>query len=200
MLPFYDMCAEDCRARSYAIGCTPPFEASQRGLLTGYSDAMQFQRMPGWETVRRWNLSIATVLFPLQIIHLIWLTVDVVLPRLFGIPAVFEHLPLARLLLILVDYTEIPALISVSLVYVDSFRRTHRSRDLLYLAFLNVQWLHLFWITDEFVLTTLAGTTATSLVPILAWIAILIDYLEIPVMIELLARVMRRRTAVTPAS
>lgn len=156
---------------------------------------MLFRIMPGWETMRRWNVSIAAVLFPLQIIHLLWLTVDVVLPRLFGIPAVFEHLPLARLLLILVDYTEIPALISVSLVYVDSFRRTYRSRDLLYLAFLNVQWFHLFWITDEFVLTTLAGTTATSLVPILAWIAILVDYLETPIIIDLLARGARRRAS-----
>ncbi len=152
------------------------------------------------DTLRRWNLSIAAVLFPLQVIHLIWLTVDVVFPRLFGIPAVFAELPLARLLLTLVDYTEIPALVSVSLVYVDSFRRTRRTRDLLYLAFLNVQWFHLFWITDEFVLTTLAGTTATALVPLLAWLAIFIDYLELPVMVELVAGTVRRRATAADTS
>lgn len=144
------------------------------------------------ERLRRWNFSIAAVLFPLQVIHLIWLTVDVVFPRLFGVPAVFEQMPLARLLLILVDYTEIPALISVSLVYVDSFRQTRRGRDLLYLGFLNIQWLHLFWITDTFIVATFAGSSPSALHPVVAWVAILIDYLEVPVMIELLRRAARR--------
>lgn len=148
------------------------------------------------ERLRRWNFSIAAILFPLQVVHLLWLTVDVILPRLFGIPAVFEQFPVARILLILVDYTEIPALISTSLVYVDSFRQTRRGRDLLYLGFLNVQWLHLFWITDAFVLAVFAGPTS-ALHPVVAWIAILIDYLEVPVMAELLRRAARRTVATT---
>lgn len=155
------------------------------------------------ERLRRWNFSIAAVLFPLQIIHLLWLTVDVVLPRLFGIPAVFAQFPFARILLVLVDYTEIPALVSTSLVYVDSFRQTRRGRDLLYLGFLNVQWLHLFWITDTFVLAVLTEPSSSvlhsPLHPIAAWVAILIDYLEIPVMAELLARAARRAAAPTPS-
>ncbi|MDP3685286.1 MAG: hypothetical protein Q8R32_00475 [bacterium] len=151
------------------------------------------------ERLRRWNFSIAAVLFPLQIIHLLWLTVDVVLPRLFGIPAVFDHIPLARILLILVDYTEIPALVSTSLVYVDSFRQTRRGRDLLYVGFLNIQWLHLFWITDAFVLTVFAGPSPSALHPVVAWVAILIDYLEVPVMMELLRRAARRTTTTRTA-
>lgn len=152
--------------------------------------------LPSRYTIRRWNFSIAAVLFPLQLVHLLWLTIDVVLPQLFGLPAVFESHPWWRLLLVLVDYTEIPALITTSLVYVDSFRETRRARDLLYLGFLNIQWLHLFWISDEFVLATFAGTTGSALPPLVAWFAILIDYLEIPIIAELLARAARRTARV----
>ena len=55
--------------------------------------------------------------------------------------------------------------------------------------FLNSQWLHIFWITDEYVSAELAGAGAASALPgWLAWVAILIDYLELPVIYDTLKR------------
>jgi hypothetical protein len=88
-----------------------------------------------------------------------------------------------RWLIVLVDYTEIPALLSVSLVYVHELRTRFSWKAVLYLAFLNSQWLHIFWITDEFVVTTNEGG-ATALPTWLAYVAILIDYLEVPVIVD----------------
>jgi hypothetical protein len=119
-------------------------------------------------------------------VHLIWLTVDVVWLRLFGTQLIvltewFEWL------IVLVDYTEIPALISVSLIYIHELRTSFSWKKILYLFFLNIQLLHMFWITDEFVVATLASSA--PLMPAwLAWIAILIDYLELPVMWDTVLR------------
>ncbi|MDO8504157.1 MAG: hypothetical protein Q7S60_05790, partial [bacterium] len=88
------------------------------------------------------------------------------------------HFALLNWLLILVDYTEIPAIISVSLVYIDQIRRKSALKPWLYLAFLNVQWLHIFWITDEFVVETFQFSG------LLWWLAIGIDYLEVPVIFD----------------
>lgn len=123
------------------------------------------------------NLGIATGLFLLQAIHLVWLFGDAIIPRLFGIP-LFDASGVLRLSLIIVDYTEIPALISISLVYWRELKRGFSWRSVWYLVFLQIQWVHLFWITDEFVIGTRAFQSVTF-----AWIAILIDYLEVPVMI-----------------
>ena len=71
---------------------------------------------------------------------------------------------------------------SVSLVYLHALHATGLAlRPVLYLAFLNSQWLHIFWITDEFVVGT---SGAGSLPAWLAYVAILIDYLELPVMVD----------------
>ena len=94
----------------------------------------------------------------------------------------------SRWLIILVDYTEIPALISVSLVYVNDLRKRGASlKPILYLLFLNSQLLHIFWITDEFVVSSGAGETS-SLPVWLAYVAILIDYLELPVIYDTVKR------------
>ena len=61
----------------------------------------------------------------------------------------------------------------------------------LYLLLLNSQWIHLFWITDEVVLENFTGE---ALVPIpfwLAWIAISIDYLELPVMYDTITKTLK---------
>jgi hypothetical protein len=128
------------------------------------------------------NVALAAGLFTLQLIHLVWLTFDPLWGRLFGDPAVAIEKPWNWPLL-LVDYTEIPALVSVSLVYVNELRkRTNVVSSALYLVFLNSQWLHIFWITDEFVVESRDGGTA---LPVwLAYIAILIDYLELPVIVD----------------
>ncbi len=88
------------------------------------------------------NLTIAAGLFVLQLAHLYWLTTHVVLFRLFGIDYFFTHSPLVTFLIILADYTEIPALIATSILYARLFRADGNKKHLLYLVFINSQWIH----------------------------------------------------------
>lgn len=137
------------------------------------------------------NLYVATGLFILQVFHLYWLTTTVVFLRLFSWSA-FSPSPFTQYLLIAVDYTEIPALIGMSLIYINELRKRFRWRGILFLLFLNSQWLHLFWITDEFVMEQFTRHPAShgTILPIwLAWMAIAIDYLELPVMMDTVRRV-----------
>lgn len=130
------------------------------------------------------NVTVAAGLFLLQLIHLYWLTTDVVFQRLFG-DSLFSPDGVLYYLILFVDYTEIPALLGVSLIYLNELRKGFSWKPLLFLLFLNSQWLHIFWITDEFVVNEFTGeTAATSLPAWLAWIAIMIDYLELPVIYD----------------
>lgn len=133
------------------------------------------------------NVTIALGLFLLQIVHLIWLFGAVVWARTFGVP-LFEFNGLWQALIVLVDYTEIPAIFSVSLIYINDLRKDWRGKSALYLFLLLIQLLHIFWITDEFVIQMFTGGSEHMqgmLLPhSIAWIAILIDYLEVPVMID----------------
>jgi hypothetical protein len=131
------------------------------------------------------NIGIAAFLFLLQLVHLYWLTTDVVFLRLFG-ASFFNPPPFWETVILLVDYTEIPALITTSLVYINSLQKKGSNfKDILYLIFLNSQFLHIFWITDEFVVEKFTGVGAGTILPFwLAWVAILIDYLELPVIYE----------------
>lgn len=123
--------------------------------------------------------------FILQLFHLYWLTTDVVIVRLSG-QDYFNWTPFWELLITMVDYAEIPALIGGTILY---------RKNLKYLLLINSQWLHIFWITDEFVLDTLLGKQSASLLPIwLAWIAIAIDYLELPVIFDTIRKTIRART------
>ena len=135
------------------------------------------------------NVAIALVLFVLQLVHLYWLTTNVVALRLFD-QSFFAPSDAVEYAILVVDYTEIPALLSVSLIYVNELRKEGFSwQPVLFLAFLNSQWLHIFWITDEFVVNEFAGQAAqSSLPPWLAWLAILIDYLELPVIWDTVRR------------
>lgn len=131
------------------------------------------------------NIGIAAGLFLFQIIHLVWLFGDVIIPRLGGSP-IFGTSGFWNWALILVDYTEIPALITTSLVYINELRKRFVWKPIWYLVALNIQWVHLFWITDEFVVEAFADPIA---LPVwLAWIAILIDYLEVPVIVATLRK------------
>jgi hypothetical protein len=137
---------------------------------------------------------VATGLFLLQAVHLFWLTSDVVATRLVGQP--FWSLDGALLgFVLIVDYTEIPALLGVSLIYLHELRRRFDRRNLLFLLFLNSQWLHIFWITDEFVVTAMTGEVGIGLPGWLAWVAIAIDYLELPVMVDTVAKLLGRLRA-----
>jgi hypothetical protein len=142
-----------------------------------------------WETFWSWyertyalNISLALGLFLLQLIHLVWLFGEVMWAHLTGTP-LFTFTGIAKVAIVAVDYTEIPALVSVSFIYINELRKKFAVKDLLFLVFLNSQWLHLFWITDEFVVGSLSGEP--NILPLwLAWVAILIDYLELPVMAD----------------
>lgn len=134
-----------------------------------------------------WNAAIALTLFLWQLVHLYWLGADVIADKLFGV-RYFNVTPFWQYLLIIVDYTEIPAIIATTLFYINELRKTFSWRIVALLILLNSQWLHLFWITDEFVVSALRNSPETILPVWLAWFAILIDYLEIPVIIDVLRR------------
>ena len=141
------------------------------------------------------NLSITAGLFALQLAHLYWLTTHVVLFRLFGIDYFFTHSPLVTLLITLADYTEIPAIIATSILYIRLFRSEGRKKHLIYLFLINSQWIHLFWITDEVVLGVFGiGEGIPSWSPLIAWIAIAIDYLELPVIFDTIRAAFKART------
>lgn len=150
----------------------------------------------GWTAFWSWyerhytlNVSIAAGLFLLQLLHLYWLGTDVIAQRAFD-GRLWSPSVGVEWALFAVDYTEIPVLMSVSLVYVNELRKGFGWQPLLLLIFLNTQWLHIFWITDEFVVNKFEGqATASSLPGGLAWAAILIDYLEIPVIYDTMRRV-----------
>ncbi len=129
------------------------------------------------------NLKLTAILFSWQVVHLIWLAAVVVVPELFSRPR--PDLPhWFNLLLAFVDYTEIPALLGISLIYIHELRKKFGWKNFLLLLFLNSQWLHLFWITDEFVINAFTNQFYVNLPLWLAWLAILIDYLELPVMFD----------------
>ncbi|MSU55521.1 MAG: hypothetical protein EXS46_03230 [Candidatus Taylorbacteria bacterium] len=134
---------------------------------------------------KTFNIGLATGLFVLQLFHLYWLTVHVVFFRLFG-ESYFNLTGFWQAILVLVDYTEIPALIVTSLVYVNEFREGRKIRSIIYLFLLNVQWIHLFWITDEVVLEQFTGIAPIILPIWLSWLAIFIDYLELPIIYDTL--------------
>lgn len=133
------------------------------------------------------NTLITSFLFILQLIHLYWLTADVVLFHLFG-RSFFHLTDVWRILVVLVDYTEIPALITTSILYINEHRKNPSLKAVLFLLFINIQWLHLFWITDEFVIEALSNDKLIQIPVWLAWIAVAIDYLELPVIFDTLKK------------
>jgi hypothetical protein len=144
-----------------------------------------------YERHYRLNVTVAAVLFALQLVHLYWLAADVIALRLVD-ESYWSPSAAVQYVILVIDYTEIPALVSVSLVYVNELRKGNWQRPLLFLLLLNSQWLHIFWITDEFVVNEIAGQPDTTSLPAwLAWVAILIDYLELPVIYDTFRRMIR---------
>src|SRR3989344_2531238 len=133
------------------------------------------------------NVGFVAGLFLLQIILLVWLFGEVVAAKLFGTPLFAFH-DAPKIFIILVDYTEIPAIFAIPAVYVNELRKEWNFKSFLYLILLHLQWLHLFWITDEFVIESFIHN-APLLFPVwLAWVAILIDYLELPVIFDTIGK------------
>lgn len=131
----------------------------------------------------RLNIGIAAFLFVWQLIHLLWLTTDVVFERLFSV-VLFNLSDIWKYLIIAIDYIEIPAIIAISLIYINELREKRDAKvNILFLILLNSQWLHLSWITDEFVVARFRGEYPSF--PLwLAWTAIVIDYLELPIIYD----------------
>jgi hypothetical protein len=135
------------------------------------------------------NLKIAFILISLQIIHLYWLTTDVVLLRIFG-ETFFAFPQIPADVFAFIDYIEVPALVSGITFYALSVYNNKKvRRNSLMLVLLAIQVFHIFWITDEIVYDMFFGTVPIAIPVYLAWIAILIDYLEIPVMVDLFKKV-----------
>jgi len=140
------------------------------------------------------NLKITFGLISLQILHLYWLTTDVVLQKIFG--QSFFLVPKSLLpIFVVIDYIEIPALISGIIFYSYSIHKSKSTakKNYLFLGLLGVQVIHIFWITDEVVYISLFDTSFIVFPYLLSWVAILIDYLELPVMVDLFYKVVRKK-------
>ena len=107
-----------------------------------------------WQKYENLSLKIAFVLISLQLVHLYWLTADVVVKRITGESALGLELngPLLAFFIV-IDYIEIPALAAGLTYYGLSLYRHQKSstKNALLLAMLAVQVFHIFWITDEVV-------------------------------------------------
>lgn len=134
------------------------------------------------------NTLFTFVLLSLQLIHLYWLTANVVSIKMFGA----NFLPvgqIAQTLIVFVDYLEIPEIITTNIFY---FNKSLQKLwpNILFIFFINLQLLHLFWITDEFVLGVLQEYQI-SMPEAIVWVAIIIDYLEIPIIVNLAISMLR---------
>lgn len=140
------------------------------------------------------NLKITFFLISLQILHLYWLTTDVVLQKIFG--ESFFIVPKSLLpLFVVIDYIEIPALISAIIFYSYTIRsnKSTAKKNYLFLGMLGVQVIHIFWITDEIVYTNFFNSSLVEIPYALSWIAILIDYLEVPIMVDLFYKIIKKK-------
>lgn len=128
---------------------------------------------------------LTAALFLLQLVHLYWITTNIVFLKVFGHPF-WEPNGFWNTVIALVDYTEIPAILSTSVLYVHQYQRDslRRWQSIAFLTMINSQWLHLFWITDEVIYAQFAGAAAFMIPAWLAWTAISIDYLELPVIYD----------------
>ena len=145
-----------------------------------------------WYRYENLNLKITFVLISLQLLHLYWLTTDVVLQRIYG-KSFFLFPKILLPVFVVIDYIEIPALASGITFYSLSIYKHQKNswKNSLFLAMLAVQVVHIFWITDEIVYDALFETRFVQFPLYVAWIAILIDYLELPVMADLFYKIVK---------
>ncbi len=155
-----------------------------------------------WRAVSDWydrhylaTLVITTAAFVLQIFHLYWLFTAVILKTLTG-ESYFVFPENLTIVYVIADYLEIPALISTTFLYIADLRKGPKTKAILYIFLLNTQWLHLFWITDSIVVQTLSADSVIAWNSAIAWVAILIDYLEVPVILEMLRKIYDERAEI----
>ena len=127
-------------------------------------------------------LWISIVGLAMQIFHLQWLTTDVIMPKLYNI-SIDTSFSYGTVFYLFADIVEIPAIITRSYLYVISLNKKYSSKNLLLLLILNSQWLHIFWITNTFLVNNITESV-TEWNYFLSWVAIAIDFLEIPVLID----------------
>lgn len=128
---------------------------------------------------------LTATLFLLQLVHLYWMMTNIIFFRAFGHPF-WNPSSFWTAVIALVDYTEIPAIISTSILYIHQYQTGQGAKwqNIFFLFLINSQWLHLFWITDEVVVAQFTGAAAIILPAWLSWSAIMIDYLELPVIYD----------------
>jgi len=138
----------------------------------------------------KFNLYLVTGLFVWQLVHLYWMAADVIGLRLLGYE-LWHVGKIGNLIISVADYVEIPAIILSSIFYINEFQKEFslrqnwaRWKNILLLFLINSQWLHLFWITDEVVVAQFTGIAPIILPIWLSWFAIMIDYLELPVIYD----------------
>ena len=131
----------------------------------------------------KWNNALTrftAVLISTQIIHLIWLTYVATIP--FFLFHEIWYFP-ENFIFAIVDYLEIPALILASLYYMANFSK----RSTLYLVLISLQFLHIFWITDTFILDNVYNFG------IAVYFIILVDYSETPIIIDFIKKSIRNK-------
>jgi len=155
-----------------------------------------------WEAFWRWyrrhylaTLVITTAVFVLQLFHLYWLFTDVILKRITG-QSYFLFPPQGLFIYVLIDYLEIPTHLSAMILYFYEFRQGVRARSLFFFLLLQLHWVHLVWITDDVVVRDLTQHSLIAWGSIAAWIAIAIDYLEVPIIVDRLRRVYEERDVI----
>jgi len=151
-----------------------------------------------WRWYRRHyvaTLVVTTALFLLQLFHLYWLFTDVVLTRLTGHSS-FAFPAGGLLLYVLIDYLEIPTHLSGMVLYGYEFRRGIRLKSLVFFVLLQLHWVHLLWITDDVVVNTFTEHTLLTWTGLAAWVAIGIDYIEVPIIVDRLRQVYLERETI----
>jgi len=133
---------------------------------------------------------VTLILFLTQIVHLSWLGIFI-LPVVIGLEIIPFDNPILTLLFGAVDYIEIPALVTGIVFYLSVAWKKDKdfNRNMLMLILVVSQIFHILWITDEIIVETLYANNDVITFPIyMSLIAIGVDYLEIPVIIDLIKR------------
>jgi hypothetical protein len=133
------------------------------------------------EKIRRSLLVFSSFGLALQIVHLYWLTETSLLPLFFSSRYVIFPGILVSLF-VLADFIEIPAIITRTYLYAINYKN-NPLRNIAYVFLLNTQWFHIFWITDTYVINNITGIYWSFYLSLLA---IVIDYFEIPVILDTL--------------
>ncbi len=128
-----------------------------------------------YESYNKTLIKFTTILISSQIVHLIWLTYVATIP--YFLFQEIWYLP-ENFLFAAIDYLEIPALTLTSLYYIVNLSK----KNILLLTAIFLQFIHIAWITDTFILEN-ANDIGFAI-----YIVILIDYSEIPVIIDFIKK------------